>query len=494
MLWGNRNGFFYVLDRSTGEFLLGKPFVKQTWASGLDDRGRPLKIPGQTPTAEGTLIYPGVQGGTNWYAPSFSPRTGFFYLTAWDDYPGVYYSWNQEYERGKWYAGGSVRAELPSTVRQEVRTRGPESGYGAIRALNPATGERVWEYRMSDVSDSGLLTTATDLLFSGNREGHFFALNALNGKLLWTRYLGGQVAASPITWSVDGRQYIIDRERTCPLHLRPAGRVIRLLPHGMCARTRRPHPPRAASSDSPRRSIRMAPRTACTPRNAAAARRRNPPQNGRSRAGSPRPKPGFPSGFIRMFDSVSRSGGRPWHRSASAQRCSAARAIPPRYSGWRPRWPWRRWRSEEHLTRLLAPNHGVQPAQVRKDFVDLAQQEAERIDEVDSRLVHQQARVVAKERLAVEIRILAPAIPHAHQKVNMGEFANRARLLDLADLAVPRLPPPVLMDHEADAGRSRRLHNAAAGLEVRRQGLLADDGDSARSPRRRTSLRACPAG
>lgn len=208
MLWGNRNGFFYVLDRTTGEFLLGKPFVKQTWASGLDDRGRPLKIPGQTPTAEGTLIYPGVQGGTNWYAPSFSPRTGFFYLTAWDDYSGVYYSWNQEYERGQWYAGGSVRAEVPSIVRQEVRTRGPESGYGAIRALDPATGERVWEYRMSDVSDSGLLTTATDLLFSGNREGHFFALNARNGKLLWTRYLGGQVAASPVTWSVDGRQYV----------------------------------------------------------------------------------------------------------------------------------------------------------------------------------------------------------------------------------------------------------------------------------------------
>jgi alcohol dehydrogenase (cytochrome c) len=208
MLWGNRNGFFYVLDRSTGEFLLGKPFVKQTWASGLDDHGRPIKIPERTPSAEGTLIYPGVQGGTNWYAPSFSPRTGLFYLTAWDDYSGVYYSWNQEYEQGKWYAGGSVRAELPSIVRQEVRTRGPESGYGAIRAMSPVTGERVWEYRMSDVSDSGLLTTATDLLFSGNREGHFFALNARDGKLLWTRYLGGQVAASPITWSVDGRQYV----------------------------------------------------------------------------------------------------------------------------------------------------------------------------------------------------------------------------------------------------------------------------------------------
>ena len=76
------------------------------------------------------------------------------------------------------------------------------------RALDPLTGKRIWEYRMTDVSDSGLLTTATNLLFSGNREGHFFALNARDGKLLWTRYLGGQVASSPITWSVDGRQYI----------------------------------------------------------------------------------------------------------------------------------------------------------------------------------------------------------------------------------------------------------------------------------------------
>jgi alcohol dehydrogenase (cytochrome c) len=208
MLWANRNGFFYVLDRSTGEFLLGEAFVKQTWAKGLDARGRPIVIDDRMPSAKGSLTYPGVQGGTNWYAPSFSPRTGLFYVTAWDDYPGVYYTWDQKYEPGKWYAGGSVRADLPAISRREVRTWGPEAGYGAVRALDPATGKRVWEYRMSDVSDAGVLTTITDLAFSGNREGHFFALNARDGKLLWTRYLGGQVASSPITWSVDGRQYV----------------------------------------------------------------------------------------------------------------------------------------------------------------------------------------------------------------------------------------------------------------------------------------------
>src|SRR4051812_43551497 len=208
MLWGNRNGFFYVLDRATGEFLLGNPFVKQTWAAGLDERGRPIQLKERMPSAEGSLTYPGVQGGTNWYAPSFSPSTGLFYLTAWEDYPGVYYSWDQKYEAGTCFSGGSVRAELPAIVRQEVRTIGPEAGYGAIRALDPATGRRVWEYRMNDVSDSGLLTTAAGLLFSGNREGHFLALNAADGRLLWSRYLGGQVASSPITWSVDGRQYV----------------------------------------------------------------------------------------------------------------------------------------------------------------------------------------------------------------------------------------------------------------------------------------------
>lgn len=208
LLWANRNGFFYVLDRVTGEFLLGEPFVKLTWAERLDAKGRPVKAPGQEPSEKGTLVYPGVQGGTNWYAPSYSPSTGLFYVTAWDDYPGIYFTWRQQYEPGKWFAGGSVQAELPAIMRREIRTWGPEAGYGAVRAIDPATGRRVWEHRMSDVSDSGLLTTASDLLFSGNREGHFFVLDARDGKPLWTRYLGGQVAASPITWAVDGKQFV----------------------------------------------------------------------------------------------------------------------------------------------------------------------------------------------------------------------------------------------------------------------------------------------
>src|SRR5512133_922320 len=85
-----RNGFFYVLDRASGEFLLGKPFIRQTWASGLDDQGHPVHVPGVRPSAEGTKVYPGVLGGTNWYSPSFSPRTALFYVPAWLEYSSTF--------------------------------------------------------------------------------------------------------------------------------------------------------------------------------------------------------------------------------------------------------------------------------------------------------------------------------------------------------------------------------------------------------------------
>ena len=208
MLWGNRNGFFYVLDRVSGEFLLGKPFVKQTWSSGIDEAGKPIKAPGKSPSVAGTDAYPGVQGGTNWYSPSFSPRTGLFYLTAWEDYHTTYFRWDQDYEPGKSFTGGAARAPFQSLRRDPFIKWGPEWGYGVVRAVNPATGEKVWDYKMRDVSDAGILTTASDLLFSGNREGYFFALDAKTGKELWKCYLGSQVAAAPITYTVDGVQYV----------------------------------------------------------------------------------------------------------------------------------------------------------------------------------------------------------------------------------------------------------------------------------------------
>ena len=96
MMWANRNGNFYVLDRATGKFLLGKPFVKVNWMSGFDERGRPI----QTPQPPGLPTYPGNQGGTNWYSPSFSPRTGLFYVSAWEDYASIYGGAPVEYKEG----------------------------------------------------------------------------------------------------------------------------------------------------------------------------------------------------------------------------------------------------------------------------------------------------------------------------------------------------------------------------------------------------------
>ena len=106
MLWANRNGFFYVLDRTTGKFMRGNAFVHQTWAAGLDENGRPIRLPDTQPTVEGTRLYPGMQGGTNWYSPSWSPRTGLFYVPAWKDYYSYFSKLPGAWHEGQSYFGG----------------------------------------------------------------------------------------------------------------------------------------------------------------------------------------------------------------------------------------------------------------------------------------------------------------------------------------------------------------------------------------------------
>jgi alcohol dehydrogenase (cytochrome c) len=201
ILWGNRNGFYYVLDRVTGEYLLGKAFAHVTWAQGLDDKGRPIKRAGMEPTLEGNRIYPGVQGATNWYAPSYHPGTGFFYLPVWE-YASVYHKGDPTYTRGNRYIGSFPVGAYPDVVTDE------DPGYGAVRALDAKTGEMKWEYKMTWVTESGLISTAGGVLFSGNMEGHFFSLDCHTGNLLWRVYLGGRVANSPITYLVDGKQHV----------------------------------------------------------------------------------------------------------------------------------------------------------------------------------------------------------------------------------------------------------------------------------------------
>ena len=207
MLWANRNGVFYVLDRATGQFLLGKPFTEVNWLNGFDEKGRPIRAAGKVPTVEGTAIYPGSEGATNWYSPSYSPRTGLFYVSTWDGYSSIFFRVPVKYTEGRVYAGGWPQSHVPDG-RATENFRKDNEGYGAVRAIDPLTGQRRWEFKMNDVTDAGVLTTASDLLFSGGREGYFFALDAGTGALLWKATLGGVVASGPMTYSVDGRQYV----------------------------------------------------------------------------------------------------------------------------------------------------------------------------------------------------------------------------------------------------------------------------------------------
>ncbi len=207
MFWANRNGLFYALDRTSGEFLMGKPFVEVNWMNGFDEKGRPMRVPGKTPSKEGTLIYPGNQGGTNWYSPSFSPRTGLFYIPSWVNYSSIYVKTEQEYVEGRTYGSGVPRSPVPFG-RNAQNFRKEDEGYGAVRAIDAKTGEKKWEFKMNDVTEAGILTTDSDLLFGGGREGYFFALDARSGAPLWKAAVGGTVASGPMTYSVGGRQFI----------------------------------------------------------------------------------------------------------------------------------------------------------------------------------------------------------------------------------------------------------------------------------------------
>ena len=204
--WANRNGFFYVLDRATGKFIRGNAFVKQNWATGLDANGRPIRAPNMRASVAGTLTFPGSQGGTNWYSPSYSTHTGLFYVSAWQDYSAVFTKGIPQAEGGR--GSGFPRSTLPNITRGPINTWTEEIGHGEVQAIDPKTGEQKWAFKMHDVTDSGILTTASDMLFTGGREGYFYAIDARNGNLLWKTNTGAQMSSSPITYSVDGKQYV----------------------------------------------------------------------------------------------------------------------------------------------------------------------------------------------------------------------------------------------------------------------------------------------
>ncbi len=214
MLWANRNGFFYVLDRMTGEFLQATPIAKQNWNAGFDN-GRPIRTTNSIASYEGVLIYPGNQGATNWFNPSFSPRTGLFYVNVWENTHHIFARTDQPYTEGASYTQGRLTTNYPGRgiaagmrAQQRPNLRMEEENFGTVRAFDPQTGKWKWEYKMSDLTDAGILTTASDVLFTGGREGYFFALDARTGSLLWKIQLGGPTQNGPMTYSVNGRQYV----------------------------------------------------------------------------------------------------------------------------------------------------------------------------------------------------------------------------------------------------------------------------------------------
>ena len=167
------------------------------------------QVPGKSPTKEGTLIMPGNQGGTNYYSPSYSPHTGLFYIPTWENTSSLYVKAEQEFAEGEQFGGGGPRGPVGPIGGRGTPYFGEESeGFGAVRALDAKTGEKKWDFKMPQTTEAGILTTASDVLFSGGKDGYVFALDARSGALLWRQTVGGPVQSTPITYTVGGRQYI----------------------------------------------------------------------------------------------------------------------------------------------------------------------------------------------------------------------------------------------------------------------------------------------
>jgi alcohol dehydrogenase (cytochrome c) len=195
LIQANRNGFFYVLDRTNGKMLKAKTYTEVSWAKGIGPDGRPILIDGLEPTEEGKLACPGLGGGHNWQATAYSPRTGLYYFSSSDNCQ-LFYKTTQEFTTGEWYQASNVEAPPNS------------HGTGAILAVDPTTAETKWRFNMVSTPSAGILATAGGLVFTGDRQGYLIAFDARTGKVLWKFQTGGPVVAPPIAYALEGKQYI----------------------------------------------------------------------------------------------------------------------------------------------------------------------------------------------------------------------------------------------------------------------------------------------
>ena len=194
----NRNGFFYVLDRTNGKFLFAKPYTKVTWAKEIDAAGRPVLNPNTDPTAEGNRVCPGGIGGTNWHSPSYSPQTHLFYLFSKELCMTFMSDEDLEppHHAGRPYIGSNFNPEAT------------EDDWSAVRAMDPRTGAMKWEFKHFAGAWAGVFSTAGGLVFSGDGQGNFIALDAETGKDLWHIQLGASIQSAAISYAIDGRQQI----------------------------------------------------------------------------------------------------------------------------------------------------------------------------------------------------------------------------------------------------------------------------------------------
>lgn len=189
----SRNGFFFVLDRATGKNVLTTEFVKTNWSKGIDAKGQPIPNPAKEPQVDGALVTPNQYGATNWPPPSFSPETGLFYVNAFRAF-SIYYIYDPDLENPQGW-GGTDRGGWQEAMMQAIDYK-----TGKIRWSHP------WE---GGGSRSGVLTTAGNLVFTGDGTNNFVALDARTGNALWHANLGGGVANGPITYELDGNQYVV---------------------------------------------------------------------------------------------------------------------------------------------------------------------------------------------------------------------------------------------------------------------------------------------
>jgi PQQ-dependent dehydrogenase (methanol/ethanol family) len=204
MLHADRNGIFYVIDRTNGTLLAGTPFVHVNWTTGFDANGKPIQVPGSNSSPEGSFfVYPNLVGGTNFQAPSYDPLTGWIYL-QYSENGQRYVSAPAPFEAGRQYIG---RASADASVSRPKPGEPPASA--GIKALDPETGKTMWDFKIFQGSlTNGVLATGGNVVFGAVRDGNFIALDAKTGNHLWHVQTGANINASPISYAVGGRQFV----------------------------------------------------------------------------------------------------------------------------------------------------------------------------------------------------------------------------------------------------------------------------------------------